>query len=205
MSDWTRSNVFFTLAEEPIITSVHILGDIDDQTWLPDAGTKMEYDPETELYTATIYVWADATFGFSTELDMDDLGGWNYLIPYRFGPANDDSLLELTEEHMGQQLPLAFVSGYGDIKVLSDGFYEVIVSLEQNYVKIGKVGELPHGYVKGDVNHDNQISIADVTTLIDLLLGGNDTACEICSDVNEDNAVSIADVTTLIDILLGAN
>ena len=106
---------------------------------------------------------------------------------------------------MGQPQQLAFASGYGDIRVLSAGYYSVTVSLEQNYVIIGKVGEPIHGYRRGDVNHDTKINIGDVTALINLLLGGNGDACEICADVNEDNAVKISDVTDLINILLGGS
>ena len=58
-----------------------------------------------------------------------------------------------------------------------------------------------HSYDVGDVNHDGNVSIADVTALIDMLLGGG-SGCEICADVNGDNEVSIADVTALIDVLL---
>jgi hypothetical protein len=54
----------------------------------------------------------------------------------------------------------------------------------------------------GDVNHDGHVSIADVTALIDLLLGVGD-GCTDCADVNGDSHVSIADVTALIDQLLG--
>ena len=54
----------------------------------------------------------------------------------------------------------------------------------------------------GDVNHDGNVSIADVTALIDMLLGV-DGGCDICADVNGDSNVSIADVTALIDKLLG--
>ena len=207
LSDWTRPDTFFTLDEEPFVPSVHILGDINDnQAWSPFAGTKMDYDADSELYTATIFVWENATFGFSTEIDdNEDMGGWNYLIPYRFGPVSDNSIFDLTNEVMGQPQQLAFASGYGDIRVLSAGYYSVTVSLEQNYVIIGKVGEPIHGYRRGDVNHDTKINIGDVTALINLLLGGNGDACEICADVNEDNAVKISDVTDLINILLGGS
>jgi len=60
-----------------------------------------------------------------------------------------------------------------------------------------------HNYELGDVNHDGNVSISDVTTLIDYLLGGAN-ACEICADVNGDASVTIADVTSLIDMLLGS-
>ena len=52
------------------------------------------------------------------------------------------------------------------------------------------------------MNHDHNINIADVTTLIDMLLGSGN-GCDICADVNGDGDVNIADVTTLIDKLLG--
>ena len=59
-----------------------------------------------------------------------------------------------------------------------------------------------HGYEVGDVNHDGNVSIGDVTALIDILLGTGD-GCPICADVNGDSHVSIGDVTALIDRLLG--
>ena len=62
-----------------------------------------------------------------------------------------------------------------------------------------------HAFEPGDVNHDGSVSIADVTALIDYLLGSDNGVCDICADVNGDNAVSIADVTALIDMLLGGN
>ena len=51
----------------------------------------------------------------------------------------------------------------------------------------------------GDVNGDNEVNIADVNALIDMILSGNTTAV---GDVNGDNEVNIADVNALIDIIL---
>lgn len=117
LSDWTRPDVFTTLDEEPVVTPVHILGEIDDQYWAPDIGTKMVYDPENELYTATVYAEADRTFGFSTQLDDNgDMGGWNYLLPYRFGPEGVDGIFLLTDEYLGQRLPLTF-DNWGNVRV----------------------------------------------------------------------------------------
>jgi hypothetical protein len=206
VSDWTRPDVFMTLDEEPIIPSVHIMGEVGIQEWAYDEGTKMEYDPETETYTATVFIAADKTFGFSTEIDIDgDLGGWNYVNQYRFGPVSN-GLFELTEDRLGIQLPLSFDWDYfSDVHVLTAGEYEITVSLEQNYIIIGRISEPPHGYDPGDVNHDHNVSIGDVTALIDMLLGVSEDGCSICADVNGDNNVSIGDVTALIDILLEAN
>ena len=57
--------------------------------------------------------------------------------------------------------------------------------------------------IRGDVNGDGEINIADVNALIYIILGNisdNDFASR--ADVNGDSEVNIADVNTLIDIIL---
>lgn len=63
-------------------------------------------------------------------------------------------------------------------------------------------------FLKGDVNNDNQVSIADVTALVNIILGKAtpETNPEYnfeAANVNEDDTVSIADVTALVNIILG--
>ena len=55
----------------------------------------------------------------------------------------------------------------------------------------------------GDVNNDGFVTIGDVTTLIDYLLGGDVEINLAAADVNGNEEVTISDVTTLIDKLLG--
>ncbi len=205
LSDWCRPDVFTTLDEEPFVPTVHIMGEIDDQAWAPDAGTKMVYDPETETYTATVHIEADRTFGFTTEIDANgDMGGWNYILPYRFGPENiGDEELSLTDELIGRPLTLSW-DNFSDVRALRTGDYEITLSLEQNYVIIGM---LQPAYQLGDVNKDGKVSIADVTALINVLLSGNvtvetDNYSPAAANVNGDDKISIADVTALINLLL---
>lgn len=54
----------------------------------------------------------------------------------------------------------------------------------------------------GDVDGDSQITIADVTALIDILLGGVEENAS--ADVNLDGQTNISDLTKLIDVLLDA-
>ena len=62
---------------------------------------------------------------------------------------------------------------------------------------------LPTTGLKGDVNKDGNITITDVTVLIDYLLSGDDSAISLDNaDINLDHSVSIIDVTALIDYLL---
>lgn len=60
-----------------------------------------------------------------------------------------------------------------------------------------------HGYQIGDVDHDGEVAIKDVSVLIDYLLSGDATTiCLICADVNGKDGVEIGDVSALIDLLL---
>ena len=57
-------------------------------------------------------------------------------------------------------------------------------------------------FTTGDVNDDQTVNIADVTALIDYLLGSGNAVNELAADVNGDHSINIADVTALIDMLL---
>ena len=57
----------------------------------------------------------------------------------------------------------------------------------------------------GDVNGDGAVNIADVTTLIDYLLGSDIQINLRNADCNTDGSINIADVTTLIDKLLSGS
>ena len=58
-------------------------------------------------------------------------------------------------------------------------------------------------FIRGDVDGDTNVNIADATALIDILLNG--TAAPEAADVDGDTNVNIADVTALIDMLLNGN
>ena len=90
-------------------------------------------------------------------------------------------------------------------------------SVAWSYVKDGSVNpvgdffavdnvslvEKPVQVMRGDVNDDGNVSISDVTALIDYLLSGNASDLNMTNaDTNQDGNVNISDVTTLIDYLL---
>ena len=59
---------------------------------------------------------------------------------------------------------------------------------------------------KGDINDDGQQSIADITALVNRLLGKQEQSSKLfvpSADVNGDDATTISDVTALVNILLG--
>ena len=67
-------------------------------------------------------------------------------------------------------------------------------------------GEPAIQYLIGDVNNDGELSIGDVTALVNVILShGGDSDTRKRADVNNDGEVTIADVTALINIILKGN
>jgi len=56
--------------------------------------------------------------------------------------------------------------------------------------------------LRGDVNADGEVTIADVNCVVGLILGAADTY-QGRADVNADGEVTVADVNAVIDIILG--
>jgi len=66
----------------------------------------------------------------------------------------------------------------------------------------GKEGG-PDLFVPGDVNGDNEVNIADVNAIIDVILNGSsDASLMQRADVDLDKEVSISDINALIDMIL---
>ena len=86
------------------------------------------------------------------------------------------------------------------------GKYDVVITFNADTKEITFTATpvTEPGFEPGDVNHDGEISIGDITVLIDYML--NDvTAAPAEADFNGDQTVSIGDVTDLIDYMLNAN
>lgn len=67
-------------------------------------------------------------------------------------------------------------------------------------IKVKKLG----GYLKGDVNGDGEVTVADVNIIIDIILGFKYPAdFHERADVNQDKELSVADVNEVINIILG--
>ena len=56
--------------------------------------------------------------------------------------------------------------------------------------------------IKGDVNRDGEVGIADVNTLIDMIFTDD---VDLVGDVNSDGEINVADINALIAIILGDN
>ena len=84
----------------------------------------------------------------------------------------------------------------------------IVLISQANVVRvyITEMTEVAAAGLRGDVNLDEVVNIADVTSLIDYLLSGDATGISIeNANCNQDEGVNIADVTSLIDYLLSGN
>lgn len=74
---------------------------------------------------------------------------------------------------------------------------------DENWSKFVNIVPLDADENSGDINGDGKLSITDVTSLIGLILNGDDVLSgNPAADVNGDGKVNIVDVTALVDILL---
>lgn len=58
--------------------------------------------------------------------------------------------------------------------------------------------------LRGDVNGDGEVSVADINVIIDIILGGT-TDAELLqrADVNRDGEITVADINDVIEMMLG--
>lgn len=82
---------------------------------------------------------------------------------------------------------------------ISNGTYKVVAA--QGDGKDYAMGEKFSN--SGDVNGDGEVSIADVTALVNIILGKGGNYSRDAADVNGDGSVTVADVTALVNIILG--
>ena len=125
---------------------------------------------------------------FNSGMGYDSYGNWNPLSDreWKTNGKYDTSLYEVD---------------------LTTGEGRRIANIDDRYLFAcmwvdGEEEEQPVG-LRGDVNVDGDVTIADVTALIDYLLSADATGISLTNaNCNLDGEVSIADVTALIDYLL---
>ncbi len=94
---------------------------------------------------------------------------------------------------------------------VADGDYEIRITNIQMSTSTNNTAFLPESTVtltigsqlKGDVNGDGIVNIADVTALVSSILGNTKEYSIQVLDVNGDGIVNIADVTATVSIILG--
>ena len=146
--------------------------------------------------TARVYNVAGASevaknlFGFVTN------AGEEYLasdVTFAEGQWSDVSVEFTLEEDTPGWLSVGYVAG----NFSSTDMPKLYV----DYVQLSDGTQQWPSFLIGDVNKDGSVTIADVTALVNIILGrGFDPEN---ADVNADGAITIADVTALVNIILG--
>lgn len=91
------------------------------------------------------------------------------------------------------------------VEATADGYVAVITAVsadlktQVNYAINIKKPAAPA--LKGDINGDGVLDVADASALIDMVLNGD--ACTEIADINGDGALDVADVSALITLILG--
>ena len=165
-------------------TAVEVVDDFYTVAGAPESLFGAEWNPGYAANNMTladgIYTWAkegvELTAGTKIEFKVVKNGNWANAWP---------------------------ASNY-EASIDEDGTYDVTITFNPETQEVNftatKQGETPEPAVRGDVDEDGEVTIADVTSLIDYLLTGNTAPAS--ADCDLDGNVSIADVTTLIDYLL---
>ena len=68
-----------------------------------------------------------------------------------------------------------------------------------NWKLFGKIVEMSG--IKGDVNNDSKVSVADVMQLVNYILGKTKSIPQTASDMNEDSHISVTDVMKIVNII----
>ena len=183
---------------------VYVLGNINSTGWAPNNGFAMT-TTNGEKYTATIDfvepygAQGYSYFSFTTALASSS-SAWSEIASSRMGATSNNFLI--SEPRLGTNL--AVVAGENSFKIAT-GKYNLTLYLSQGILVVDKWIE-PITVVRGDVDKDGNISISDVTALIDYLLSGNaEPISTENADCDQDGNISISDVTSLIDYLLSGS
>ena len=150
-----------------------------------------------------VYVTADMNGnGYGCQANICELGeGMSLGGMTKYWKIPADSMGKVNDSGLRVH---CFAVEYG---VDNEGFEEVTLLTFKAYngmavYKIGRNvsgGTEPQPVVKGDVNGDGEVNIADVNAIIDLILTGRS---DPSGDINGDGEVNIADINSVIDLIL---
>ena len=150
------------------------------------------------VYVDTLTISAPIYFVFADGGPDEWNDDWTtFNSTYRYGPASTFTV------NTGSQYTTAKRDNNASYYFAGDGSDYLFTFDADNLTFSIEVIEQQPLVNQGDVNNDGQVTISDVTVLIDYLLGDVPNSFSfVNADMNHDNSISIGDVTALIDMLL---
>ena len=156
-----------------------------------------------DIYTANVNMVKAATtggkdyswFSFTKRL-ASNASAWSEIDDCRLGATKND--YPITASLLGKDIPCGMwgASG-GNAFMIETGSYKITLNAFARTLKVEKWSG--GGNIQGDVNGDGEVSVADVTMLVSLVMSQSSNER---SDVNGDGETGVADVTMLVSILL---
>ena len=173
---------------------------------LPDGITVATDEYEDAIYTLKT---TRIVKNFSVTAAKLDDGSWGFRIYTTSATGvikgNEGEIMSITlnvdANLSAGEYPLTLTQN--KLSVKTEGYNVESVSVDDSNTVI----TVTASSLRGDVNRDGSVTIADVTALVDIILG-KDLGPEylydhVAADVNLDTGITIADVTALVDIILG--
>lgn len=178
--------------------TVYVMGDINETGWAANNGLQMA-TTNGDTYTADITIFQQGTSGYGYFSFTTCLGttasAWNEIAEHRFGASTADCIIDASL--LGTDITCS-QRGTDSFQIPA-GEYHLTLNLLSRTLRI----ESAAASLRGDVNGDAQVTIADVTALVNIVLGKT-TVYELeTADVNGDSLITIADVTALVNVILG--
>ncbi|GEM_PF-2463285 len=196
----TVSKVF-----NPITGKVYILGEVNDNGgWHANKGVEMSTEDQ-KIYTAEVTTAGENSlyyFGFTTELaNDDDEGGWNYILPYRFGAPGEGTDVSITIEDSDLGTALALGEwGHTRAYALPAGQWNFTLDMEARTLTVTKA-TAPG--LRGDINGDGKVDVTDVNVVVNIILGKDSKDNYPNADTDGNGTVDVTDVNAVVNIILG--
>jgi len=175
---------------------IYIVGNAPFGDWNPGAGVQMT-QTRGNVYTYDATISGNVWFVFADGLTSD----WTtFNDNYRYGPTGDAS----ETVSAGTLYTTQKSSANHSYKFTGSGdTYRFTFNADALTFRIDLATDAPT-YETGDVNGDGEVNIADVNSLISIILGNSGAEDYVGeSDVNGDGEINIADVNAVIAIILG--
>ncbi|MBR4829273.1 MAG: dockerin type I repeat-containing protein [Muribaculaceae bacterium] len=157
----------------------------------------MVFEPITNEVYIEEYVYCPGDINSDGQISISDVTEFAY---YLIDPASLSDYINIQSADADRNGVLNIADLDGLCDYLLNGQWYAGYALSQGQTDATITVYFPD--YTGDVNGDGQITISDVTSLIDMLLTMEYIEYNEFIDVNGDGYISIADVTALIDKLL---
>lgn len=152
-----------------------------------------------ESHIANVEQVTDTTAVVSIEATDELSGPWRYDVYVQYGAGS-------SWWKAAENIPADTTATVKIYEGIDHGFYVVATDSAGNVERKQSIRELTLNLsttIRGDVNRDGQVGIADIVAVTGYMAGTNTNISLASADVNGDGQVGIADIVAITDIMAG--